>query len=123
MSSTLTYIVKPDAPSTVQDLFNSTSLIIWSGGSDSTIYGDASVNYAFRAVHDMTHLETRLNFTPEHEIEMGRIQAAKLASRCESLMADLFYCEIALQAAHYLQHGDFVADQKSFTELHLGLKF
>lgn len=113
-SSTLTYIVKPSAPSTEQDLFNSTSLVIWSGASDNTIYKDASVNYAFRAIHDATHLETKLGFTPEHEVEMGRIQAARLASRCKSLLADVFYCEIALQAKYYLETNTFVADQVEF---------
>jgi hypothetical protein len=77
----------------------------------------------FRAIHDSTHLITKLNFTPEHEIEMGRIQAAALASRCESLLADLFYIEIAEQAKYYLNNGIFVTDQINFTKSKLGLKF
>lgn len=123
MSQDITYTIKDIAPSTERELFNSSSLIVWSGGSSNTIYQDPKVNYAFRAVHDNVHLITGLGFSPVHEIEMGRIQAAALASRCESLLADLFYCEIAEQAKYYLETNTFVENQISFTNSKLMLKF
>lgn len=108
----LRYIVKNEAPNTEIDLFNSSSLIIWSGGSDTTIYQDRNVNYAFRAWHDSLHLKTGLGFTVADEIELGRIQASQCGS---SFVADLVYCEISLQAAYFLEKGQFVADQLQFT--------
>lgn len=112
----LIYTVADVAPSNETDLFNSPSLVIWSGASDKTIYGDATVNYAFRAIHDALHLETGLGFSVEHEIEMGRIQASRQSS---SLMAELVYCEVSMQAAHYGTTGQFVQDQVGFTMSHL----
>ena len=108
----LKYTVKDKAPSTELELFNSPSLVIWSGESHNTIYQDESVNWAFRAVHDDYHLKTGLGFSPEHEIEMGRIQASKIDS---DILAKLFYIEIAGQAEHYLKTGQFVQDQVAFT--------
>lgn len=98
------------APSTELELFNSPSLVVWSGASDNTIFGDARVNYAFRALHDALHLKTRRDFSPDSEIELGRIQANQFSG----LMADLIYVEVSLQAKYYKETGLFVADQVSF---------
>jgi hypothetical protein len=112
----LKYLVKADAPNTEADLFNAPSLIIWSGASDHTVFSDASVNWAFRALHDALHLKTGLNFSPEAEIELGRIQASKYTS---SLMQELIYAEVSMQAAYYAKTGHFVQDQATFTINHL----
>lgn len=122
LSKDLTYIVKDNAPSTELELFNETNLVIWSGASNNTIYQDETVNWAFRAIHDATHLKTGLGFSPQHEIEMGKIQAALLSSQCKSLLADLFYCEIAEQAKYFSQNGTFVDDQVTFTKQFLKIK-
>jgi hypothetical protein len=108
----LRYTVSDVAPSTESALWSQPTLVVWSGASDNTIYGDAAVNYAFRAIHDAMHLKTGLSFSPQHEIEMGRIQASKIGS---DLIAKLFYIEIAGQAEHYLKTGQFVQDQVQFT--------
>lgn len=109
-ASKLNYIVKDFAPNTEKDLFNSTSLVIWSGESDNTIFGDAKINYAFRALHDDLHLKTRLDFNPESEIELGRIQASKYSG----IIADIVYCEVSGQAEYYKNNGIFVKDQVLF---------
>lgn len=119
MARGLNYSVADFAPGTENDLFNSTGLVIWSGASENTVYDCPKVNHAFRALHDAKHLETGLGFNPEQEIEMGRIQAAEMASQCKSLMADLFYCEIAEQARHFQENGEFVTDQVAFTKKYL----
>lgn len=111
-SSSLRYIIADAAPSTESELFSASSMIVWSGASDATIYGDAKVNYAFRAIHDAMHLKTGLGFSPAEEIEMGRIQASKIDS---DIIAKLFYIEIAGQAEHYLKTGSFVQNQIEFT--------
>jgi hypothetical protein len=103
--------VRDVAPSTFQDLLASTGLVIWSGESDHTIFGDARVNWAFRALHDSLHLKIQLDFSPRAEIELGRIQA----NQYSGLMADLVYIETAGQAEHYLKTGRFVLNQVEFT--------
>jgi hypothetical protein len=103
--------VKDIAPSTEIELFNSPSLVIWSGASEGTIWNDARVNWSFRALHDALHLKVGIGFSPLEEIELGRIQA----SRYSGLLADLVYCEVAGQAEHYLKTGQFVIDQVEFT--------
>lgn len=116
-ASNLNYIVKENAPNNEADLFNSSGvLVIWSGSSESTIYNDASVNYAFRALHDALHLKTRLNFSHDAEIELGRIQASQYDS---DLIRELVYSEVALQAMYHKETGLFVKDQVLFTEQNL----
>lgn len=104
--------VRNVAPSTELELFNSPkTLVIWSGASENTIFNDNRVNWAFRALHDQLHIVTGIGFSPEAEIELGRIQA----NRYTGLMADLVYIETAGQAKHYLKTGQFVTDQAEFT--------
>lgn len=112
----LSYLVKDVAPNTEQELLSTPSLVIWSGGSENTVYGDEKVNFAFRALHDDLHLKTRLGFSHEEEIELGRIQASKFSS---TLMQEVIFCEVALQAKYHKETGLFLDDQKSFTETHL----
>lgn len=110
-ASKLDYIVKPYAPNDISAVLNQTQLVIWDGASNNTIWQNAIVNYAFRALHDRLHQITGLDFTPEHEIELGRIQA----SQYDGLMADLVYCEVSMQAQYYLTHNKFIEDQVTFT--------
>lgn len=111
LSTAPRHIVADLAPSTFQDLLQSPSLVIWSGESDNTIFGDARVNWAFRALHDALHLKTGIGFSPVEEIAIGRLQA----NQYSGLMADLVYIETAGQAEHYLKTGRFVSDQIRFT--------
>lgn len=99
------------APATFETLVNQPSLVVWSGESHHTIFSDARVNWAFRALHDAMHLKTGIIFSPDAEIELGRIQA----NQYSGLMADLVYIEVAGQAEHYLKTGRFVSDQVAFT--------
>jgi hypothetical protein len=111
-ASKLKYRVADVAPSTELELFNGPkTLVIWSGASEGTIWEDARVNWAFRALHDALHLNTGMSFGPEAEMELGRIQA----NQYTGLMADLVYIETSGQAEHYLKTGQFVEDQVKFT--------
>jgi hypothetical protein len=111
-ASKLKYRVADQAPGTELELFNGPkTLVIWSGASENTIFGDARVNWAFRALHDALHLKTGIGFSPEAEIELGRIQA----NQYTGLLADLVYIEVSGQAQYYLQTGRFVEDQIKFT--------
>lgn len=111
LTSNIRYTVASDAPSSVKDLVNTTSLVIWSGESNNTIYQDCHVNYAFRALHDAKHIETGLDFSIDSEIEIGRRQASKY----DGIFADLIYIEIAEQALYYKQHRTFVSNPNEFT--------
>lgn len=115
----LVYIVKDDAPSNEEELLNSSTLVIWSGGSEKTIYNDKTVNYAFRALHDEMHLKTGFNFSIENEIELGRLQASKYTS---SLMQELVFCEIAGQAMYFQKYNKFLENQYEFTLTYLKSK-
>jgi hypothetical protein len=108
----LKYLVKNEAPNNEIDLFNASSLTIWSGASDNTFFQDERINWAFRALHDDLHLKTRLDFSVDAEIELGRIQASNYSSQ---LMQDLVFCEVSKQAMYYKETGLFVANQLDFT--------
>lgn len=110
------YSVADLAPSNEIELFNTPSLVIWSGSSDTTIFQDANVNYAFRALHDTLHLTSGYDFSPKSEIALGRLQAAKQSS---SLLADLVYCEVSRQAEYYLNNSVFVSNQIEFTKQYI----
>lgn len=122
-ASKIKYRVADVAPNNEIELFNGPkTLVIWSGASDTTIWTDARVNWAFRALHDNLHLKTGMSFSPQSEIDLGRIQASQYAG----LMSDLVYIETAGQAEYFLKTGRFVLDQVEFTisELKkLGYKF
>ena len=115
-ASKLNYTVSALAPSTEVDLFSGTGLVIWSGASDKSIYGDYRVNWAFRALHDTLHLKTGLGFDVDSEIELGRLQASQYTS---DLMRELIYSQVSMQAMHYKSSGLFVMDDKCFTMEHL----
>ncbi len=110
-ASKLNYTVSSVAPSTAQDLFNSSSLKVWNGASENTIWNDPVVNFAFRALHDALHLKTKLDFSVDAEIEIGKIQA----NQFEGILADIVFIETTGQAEFYKQNGVFVSDQKQFT--------
>lgn len=118
-AKSIPFLIKDQAPNNETDLFNSTGLVIWSGGSDTTIYNDKLVNYSFRAYHDKLHLETGLDFSVESEIKLGMIQASKETS---DLMRELVYCEVVLQAKHFQETGCFVSNQVEFTVNYLKSK-
>lgn len=117
-ASKLRYTVKDTAPSTERDLFAPSGLVIWSGASERTIWGDAIVNHAFRAIHDTLHLQTGMGFSIDEEIELGRIQA----NQYTGLLADIVYLEVAGQAKYFKTHGVFVPDQVVFTVSNLTLR-
>ena len=107
------YNVVDHAPSTYEELKSHLgTLPVWSGASDRTIFGDPRVNHAFRAHHDTLHLRYQLPFTLEGELELARLQA-----RCYfgDVVQDAIYLEVAAQALHLAETGEFVVNQSDFT--------
>ncbi len=110
------------APATVPELFGAGSvgtLTVWNGASDGTVFGAATVNHAFRAWHDSLHLATRIGFTVDEEIELGRRQAELVARLSGDRLATLVWLEVAGQATEFRRTGNFVADQIGFMQREL----
>lgn len=118
-ASKIAWQPKDIAPGTEKELFSfkGSQLIVWTGASDDTIFGDKFVNWAFRALHDALHIKTGYDFSPDAEIELGRIQA----NQYSGIIADLVYCEVAGQAAYYKNNGIFIQNQVQFTKAFLKL--
>lgn len=114
-ASKLRYEIKDIAPSSIDEVIRNYHergiVTVWSGASDATIFGDASVNYAFRAWHDLTHILTGNNFTLQGETITALHQIATLPQG----IARIVLIEVIGQASHYFQHGHFPSNQIHFT--------
>ena len=103
------------APQSVEDMHRAFSetgcIVVWSGGSESTIYREPQVNYLFRAWHDWTHLKTGADFSLAGETRNALAQMSQVGTELQRLI----YIESVLQAAHYFRTGDFPLDQVAFT--------
>lgn len=109
----LTFEVRDDAPNTFEALkaqCPGRHLIVWSGGSDNTVWSSPQVNYAFRAWHDYIHVQYGIPFTLEGEREVARIQCRSLSALGQALIQ----AEVEDQAEHFIKTGEFVADQRAF---------
>jgi hypothetical protein len=91
---------------------NSTaSLVVWSGASDKTIYGDSSVNHAFRAWHDSLHLKLNADFSSTGE-RLVALEQARLISG--DSLGMVLMAEIVGQLEYFQVHGSFPVDQVEF---------
>jgi hypothetical protein len=101
------------APSTFEALKEQStgSPVVWSGASDATIYGAASVNHAFRAWHDSLHLKLNAPFNMHGERIVALEQARLIGS---DTYGHLIIAEVIGQAEHYALTGQFPTDQKAF---------
>lgn len=106
-------------------------ILVWSGASDCTIFGDPKVNHAFRAWHDWVHVHYDLPFTPEGEHTVMLIQQRQ----CDTMGALIFTpdqiqqfwrileAEIDGQVEHYEKHKEFIADQRTFCQNYMKAKY
>lgn len=109
---------KDVAPDSLELLIrNSTStLAVWSGASDSTIYGYASVNHAMRAWHDSLHIKLNAPFTLQGETLVALEQASLLQS---DNLGDIIMAEVVGQAEHFAKYGEFPINQTDFIKSYL----
>ena len=116
----LSFTVSDSAPSTYSELVSrgSDSLVIWSGGSDLSIYGDRAINYGFRAWHDSLHLSLGADFTLDGELLVAREQARTLGDD----IGDFLIAEVKGQAEYFSKNGCFPVDQYSFVKDYMGLR-
>jgi hypothetical protein len=120
--------VTPDegkAPATLAALRHEVAktgrMLVWSGGSERTIFGCADTNHHFRAWHDWCHLKHGLEFTLEGERAAAHVQAQHLIQRYGVGHTDLhrwlriLYAEVIAQAEHFEYWREFPNNQKGFT--------
>jgi hypothetical protein len=101
---------KDIAPSSLKELAQLTSMVVWQGGSEATIYGDPTVNHAFRAWHDSLHLKLNAPFTLAGEKLVALEQARIIGGNYGKIVI----AEVVGQAEHFEKHGTFPIDQKAF---------
>lgn len=122
------HIVACHAPETLNGIIQAHmqrgQLIIWSGASDRTIFGDARVNHAFRAWHDHHHIKGRHDFTLPGEVATMRAQVRSMFDTFGNNDATRYFtrvlqCEVQGQAEQYARTGAFPIDQLAFTKEYL----
>lgn len=78
------YDVSDAAPETYEELIAHLDaggrMLVYSGGSEQTIYGDPEVNFAFRAWHDWCHWQGRYDFSHEGEHAACAMQGEHLVT-------------------------------------------
>lgn len=92
------------------------SLVVWSGGSNATVYGDPAINHAFRAWHDSLHLKLGLDFSLESEIAVATEQSRLLHN---DGLARLIMAEVKGQAEYFAKHSQFPDNQVEFVTNYL----
>jgi hypothetical protein len=122
------YDVSDDAPDTYPKLRahldRTKQMLVWSGGSENTIYGEPEVNWAFRAWHDWCHYRGAHDFTPEGEravFEMQRSHLLLFYGDCAQTQRwiKILRAEVIGQQKHFYKHGYYPYDQRAFVEAYL----
>lgn len=102
-------------------------LLIWNGASDNTIFNNPQSNLDFRAWHDFIHITENLAFTPEGEKAVCRIQQLQVIKYYSDMLKPeqikeiilILEAEINEQVNHFEKTGEFIQDQKAFTDFHV----
>lgn len=99
-------------------------ILVWSGGSDCTVYASKEVNHAFRAWHDYIHITMGATFTKagealvcdkqKRQIDLYLSHMYNKATRLK--MQRLLDIEINEQVAELYRTGSFVQDQYNFAK-------
>jgi hypothetical protein len=116
--------VGPNAPQSLEELrahVNSTGrMLVYDWASDDTIFGDAGVNWAFRAWHDWTHLRVNGTFDIPGEIAVANqqiddIRAVYGEGKQTREFEALIWAEVMGQVLYASNHnGAFPDDQRAF---------
>lgn len=112
----------------LQALYNDEGrIVVWSGGSDNTIYDSPKTNHNFRAWHDFLHVTMGATFTEagernvcdKHIRQVALYLSHKFNKAQLNAVARTLDAEINGQVSYYLQNGVFVTDQRNFMEQYL----
>jgi hypothetical protein len=122
------YQVSEDAPDTYvklrAHLDRTKQMLVWSGASENTVFGEPEINWAFRAWHDWCHYYGAHPFTPEGERCVVEMQCWHLllffgdGLRTRHWMK-ILRAEILGQQEYLFKHGHFPYDQRAFVEAYL----
>lgn len=110
----------PETYESIVALFESGQrYVVYAGGSENTIYGDAEVNYHFRAWHDWCHWRGGHDFSLAGELGAYNLQCAHLftfygQSEVTRRWQRILYADIIGQKLYFRQHGSFPVDQMAF---------
>lgn len=112
------------APNTYEELIedvrlNAGHITVWSGGSDRTVYGDPTINHAFRAWHDSIYVGQRFTFDLEDERRVALVQRDTAFRAGLTNLALVLYTDVVGQALHFQRHGTFPEDQVGFITAYL----
>jgi len=119
------YQASEDAPDTYvklrAHLDRTKQMLVWSGASENTIFGEPEINWAFRAWHDWCHYYGAHPFTPEGERAVVEMQCSHLLlfygdSLQTRQWMKILRAEIIGQQQYFHQHGHFPHDQRAFVE-------
>ena len=118
------YAPSSEAPSTFEGvkaeyrdcLMRRRAFRVWDGGSDATVYAQAEANYAFRFLHDIQHVHTGGDFTPQGEARVALAASRKVIAHFgDSLETRLFLADSLGQVHYHAQTGGaFPEDQALF---------
>lgn len=124
----LGFDVSDKAPESLESLLshyqNHGRVLVWSGASEHTIFGDREVNYAFRAWHDSRHIVGNHDFTFEGESAVCDMQVQDLLAiygKCDAFykFERLLIAEVIGQALFFEARGAFPENQIAFTSAYL----
>jgi len=122
------YDVSDEAPETYEELIAHLDagrrMLVYSGGSERTIYGDPEVNFAFRAWHDWCHWRGRHDFSMKGERAACAMQGEHLVtlygeSPQTRVWRRILQAEIIGQRDYFDRHGTFPVDQRAFVAAYL----
>lgn len=109
------YTIHDDAPDTFERLqaeCSPTRLRVWSGASESSIWGIEG-NYLFRAIHDSIHLLYGLSFSDLDEATVCYMSCESLGlNKAERI---IMQAEIIGQLEYKAEFGEFPENQREFT--------
>lgn len=120
--------VSDDAPGTWKELKAHLDagkrMLVYSGGSESTIYIDPAVNFAFRAWHDHLHWVNNYDFSVDGEVGVCAEQCRVLASMAKDELQAARWCkiiqaEVIGQKLYHRLHDRFPDDQRGFVQAYL----
>jgi len=98
------------------DVLDRQRLEVWTGASEVTIFGEPSINWKFRAIHDILHVFNDLDFSASSELQVNYIQQAIFSfDGLPDFERQLLNIETAGQVVYFEKFGKFPEDQRKFT--------
>ena len=115
--------VSEDAPDTYEKLVahfeSGARLVVYSGGSDKSIFGDPEINYHFRAWHDWCHWQGHHDFSMRGEYAVYEMQCAHIVrfygdTHMTRRWRTILFADGMGQKAYHEKYGTFPDDQFAF---------